>query len=175
MILIFYITHKVISLHGENQIGSRNDITPDWSHGWNNFDQMLMQDSKPLLLSNLRTTKMNDDVLAIAISPDAKYIAAALLDCIVKKDIMQMFGVLRSATVVILLSQDLMSDLYVIGIWSPENAEEKEKRLEEMFESDLDNATENKYAPKEELLEEGAVALAGKKTQETLTKNRFDY
>ncbi|KAJ0096632.1 hypothetical protein Patl1_27686 [Pistacia atlantica] len=72
MILIFYITHKVISLHGENQIGSRNDITPDWSHGWNNFDQMLMQDSKPLLLSNLRTTKMNDDVLAIAVSPDAK-------------------------------------------------------------------------------------------------------
>ncbi|KAJ0080664.1 hypothetical protein Patl1_12139 [Pistacia atlantica] len=43
MILIFYITHKVISLHGENQIESRNDITPDWSHGWNNFDQMLMQ------------------------------------------------------------------------------------------------------------------------------------
>ncbi|KAJ0097334.1 hypothetical protein Patl1_28365 [Pistacia atlantica] len=43
MILIFYITHKVISLHGENQIRSRNDITPDWSHGWNNFDQMLMQ------------------------------------------------------------------------------------------------------------------------------------
>ncbi|KAJ0079440.1 hypothetical protein Patl1_22580 [Pistacia atlantica] len=80
MILIFYITHKVISLHGENQIGSRYDITPDWSHGWNNFDQMLMQDSKPILLSNLKTTKMNDDVLAIVVSPDAKYIAAALLD-----------------------------------------------------------------------------------------------
>lgn len=47
--------------------------------------------------------------------------------------------------------------------------EEKEKRLEEMFESDLDNAFENRYAPKEELPEEGAVALAGKKTQETLT------
>ncbi|KAJ0031997.1 hypothetical protein Pint_13729 [Pistacia integerrima] len=47
--------------------------------------------------------------------------------------------------------------------------EEKEKRLEEMFESDLDNATENRYAPKEELPEEGAVALVGKKTQETLT------
>ncbi|KAJ0037592.1 hypothetical protein Pint_22572 [Pistacia integerrima] len=58
-----------------------------------------------------------------------------------------MFGVLRSATV-----------------------EEKEKRLEEMFESDLDNATENRYAPKEELPEEGAVALVGKKTQETLTR-----
>ncbi|KAJ0017755.1 hypothetical protein Pint_10842 [Pistacia integerrima] len=36
--------------------------------------------SKPLLLSNLRTTKMNDDVLAIAVSPDAKYIAATF-DC----------------------------------------------------------------------------------------------
>ncbi|KAJ0035286.1 hypothetical protein Pint_25430 [Pistacia integerrima] len=74
MILIFYITHKVISLHGENQIGNRNGITPDWSHGWNNFDRDAYADSKPLLLSNLRTTKMNDDVLAIAVSPDAKYI-----------------------------------------------------------------------------------------------------
>ena len=47
--------------------------------------------------------------------------------------------------------------------------EEKEKRLEQMFESDLDNAFENMYAPKEELPEEGTVALAGKKTQETLS------
>ncbi|XP_009621040.1 uncharacterized protein [Nicotiana tomentosiformis] len=47
--------------------------------------------------------------------------------------------------------------------------EEKEKRLEEMFESDIDNGFENKYGLKEELPEEGAVALAGKKTQETLT------
>lgn len=38
-----------------------------------------------------------------------------------------------------------------------------------MFEADLDNAFENKYAPKEEIPEEGAVAVAGKKTQETLT------
>jgi len=47
--------------------------------------------------------------------------------------------------------------------------EEKDRRLEEMFESDLDNAFENRYVPKEEVPEEGAVALAGKKTQETLT------
>ncbi|CAN4121479.1 unnamed protein product [Withania somnifera] len=47
--------------------------------------------------------------------------------------------------------------------------EEKEKRLEGMFESEIDNAFENKYGPKEELPEEGAVALAGKRTQETLT------
>ncbi|CAI9766340.1 unnamed protein product [Fraxinus pennsylvanica] len=46
--------------------------------------------------------------------------------------------------------------------------EEKEKRLEEMFESDIDHAFENRYLPKEELPEEGAVALAGKKTQETI-------
>lgn len=37
-----------------------------------------------------------------------------------------------------------------------------------MFEADLDNAFENKYASKEEIPEEGAVALAGKQTQETL-------
>ncbi|CDP15296.1 unnamed protein product [Coffea canephora] len=47
--------------------------------------------------------------------------------------------------------------------------EEKEKRLEEMFESDIDNPFENRYAPKEELPEDGATAIAGKKTQETLT------
>ncbi|KAJ0009811.1 hypothetical protein Pint_32836 [Pistacia integerrima] len=45
---------------------------------------MLMQDSKPLLLSNLRTTKMNDDVLAITVSPDAKYIVAHFWDRMVK-------------------------------------------------------------------------------------------
>lgn len=38
-----------------------------------------------------------------------------------------------------------------------------------MFEGDLDNAFENKHALKEEIPEEGAAALAGKKTQETLT------
>lgn len=38
-----------------------------------------------------------------------------------------------------------------------------------MFESDLDNGLENRYAPREELPEEGAVSVAGKKTQETLT------
>lgn len=47
--------------------------------------------------------------------------------------------------------------------------EEKEKRMEEMFESDLDNAFENRYAPNEEIPEEGAVALAGKKSKETIT------
>ncbi|MED6223478.1 hypothetical protein PIB30_074369, partial [Stylosanthes scabra] len=35
--------------------------------------------------------------------------------------------------------------------------EEKEKRFAEMFEGDLDNAFKNKYVPKEEIPEEGAV------------------
>ncbi|XP_077239546.1 transducin family protein / WD-40 repeat family protein isoform X2 [Tasmannia lanceolata] len=47
--------------------------------------------------------------------------------------------------------------------------EEKEKRLDEMFESAFDDSLESRYTPKEELPEEGAVGLAGKKTQETLT------
>ncbi|CAI9097924.1 OLC1v1034446C2 [Oldenlandia corymbosa var. corymbosa] len=46
--------------------------------------------------------------------------------------------------------------------------EEKEKRLEEMFEADIDNI-EDKYAPKDLIPEQGATALAGKRTRETLT------
>lgn len=41
--------------------------------------------------------------------------------------------------------------------------------MEQELETDLDNAFENKYAPKEEVPEEGAVALAGKKSKETLS------
>lgn len=37
-----------------------------------------------------------------------------------------------------------------------------------MFESDLDNLNENRYAMKEELPEEGSVGVPGKKTKETL-------
>lgn len=47
--------------------------------------------------------------------------------------------------------------------------EEKEKRLEEMFESAFDDTNESRHAPQEEIPEGGAVGLAGKKTQETLT------
>ncbi|KAL8459951.1 hypothetical protein ACS0TY_031742 [Phlomoides rotata] len=47
--------------------------------------------------------------------------------------------------------------------------EEKEKRLKEMFETDMDNAFKSKFASKEEIPEEGAVALAGKKTGEIVT------
>lgn len=44
----------------------------------------LKQDSKQLVVSNVRTMKMNEDVLVVAASPDAKYILVALLDCTVK-------------------------------------------------------------------------------------------
>ncbi|KAA8516595.1 hypothetical protein F0562_016899 [Nyssa sinensis] len=205
------------------------------------------QDSQHLTLSHVRNMKMNDDVLVVSVSPDAKYIAVALLDCTVKVFFMdslkfflslyghklpvlcmdissdgdlivsgsadknmkiwgldfgnchksifahadsvmavqfvrnthymfsvgkdRLFGVLQSATVVTLLSRDLTTDPYAVGIVLKKPffiEEEKEKRLEEMFESDLDNAFENRYTPKEELPEAGAVGLAGKKTQETL-------
>ncbi|XP_020577298.1 WD repeat-containing protein 3 [Phalaenopsis equestris] len=46
--------------------------------------------------------------------------------------------------------------------------EEREKRLQEMFESDLET-TESKYALREEFSEDGSVGVPGKKTQETIT------
>lgn len=66
---------------------------------------------------------------------------------------------------------------YLYKIWSLDPSkmvhldvqEEKEKRLEEELEIDLDNAFDNRYAPKEELPDEGAVALAGKKSKETIS------
>ncbi|GMH28749.1 hypothetical protein Nepgr_030592 [Nepenthes gracilis] len=227
------------------------------------------QDAKYLTVSNVRTMKMNDDVLKVAVSPDAKYIAVALLDCTVKVffvDSLKFFISLYGHKLPI-LGMDISSDgdLIVTGsadknlkIWGLDFGdchksifahadsvtdvkfvhnthymfsvgkdrlikywdadkfellltleghhaevwclaisyrgdfivtgshdrsirrwdrteepffieEEKEKRLEEMFEADLDGALESRYAPKEELPEEGAVAVAGKKTRETLT------
>lgn len=46
------------------------------------FDNL--QATKQLTVSNVKSMKMNDDVLAVAISPDAKHIAVALLDSTVK-------------------------------------------------------------------------------------------
>ncbi|KAK3043031.1 hypothetical protein RJ639_002599 [Escallonia herrerae] len=227
------------------------------------------QDSKHLTVSHVRDIKMNDDVLVVAVSPDGKHIAVALLDCTIKvffMDSLKFFLTLYGHKLPV-LCMDISSDgdLIVTGsadknlkIWGLDFGdchkslfahadsvmavqfvhnthymfsvgkdrlvkywdvdkfellltleghhaevwclsisnhgdflvtgshdrsirrwdrteepffieEEKEKRLEEMFESDLDNALENRYAPKEELPEEGAVALAGKRTQETLT------
>ncbi|XVE76106.1 hypothetical protein DITRI_Ditri12bG0146600 [Diplodiscus trichospermus] len=227
------------------------------------------QDSKRLTISNVRTMKMNDDVLVVAVSPDAKYVAVALLDCTVKvffMDSLKFFLSLYGHKLPV-LCMDISSDgeLIVTGsadknmrIWGLDFGdchksifahsdsvmavqfvcnthymfsagkdrlvkywdadkfellltleghladvwclaisnrgdfvvtgshdrsirrwdrteepffigEEKEKRLEEMFEADIDNAFEDRHVPKEELPEEGAVALAGKKTRETLT------
>ncbi|KAF8389466.1 hypothetical protein HHK36_026161 [Tetracentron sinense] len=227
------------------------------------------QDSKHLTVSNVRTLKMNDDVLVVALSPDAKYIVVALLDCTIKvffMDSLKFFLSLYGHKLPV-LCMDISSDgalivsgsadknlkiwgldfgdchksifahadsvmavqfvgnthyLFSVGkdrlvkywdadkfellltleghhaeIWclSISNRgdfivtgshdrsirrwdrteepffieEEKEKRLEQMFEADLDNSFESRYALKDELPEEGAVALAGKKTQETLT------
>ncbi|XP_057721128.1 uncharacterized protein LOC130935409 [Arachis stenosperma] len=227
------------------------------------------QATKQLSVSNVSTMKMNDDVLVVAISPDSKYIAVALLDSTVKVHFADTFKFFLSlyGHKLPVLCMDISSDgdLIVTGsadknlkIWGLDFGdchksifahadsvmavqfvpkthyvfsvgkdrlikywdadkfellltleghhadvwclaisnrgdfvvtgshdrsirrwdrteeqffieEEKEKRLEEMFEADLDNGFENKYAPKEEVPEEGAVALAGKKTQETLT------
>lgn len=45
---------------------------------------ILFQATKQLTVSNVKAMRMNDDVLVVAISPDAKYIAVALLDSTVK-------------------------------------------------------------------------------------------
>ncbi|CBI30172.3 unnamed protein product, partial [Vitis vinifera] len=246
--------------------GSEDHEVKYWEY---QYTQEPNQHTKPLMLSHVRTMKMNDDVQVVAVSPDAKYIAAALLDCTVKvffMDSLKFFLSLYGHKLPV-LCMDVSSDgdLLVTGsadknlkIWGLDFGdchksifahadsvmavqfvrnthyvfsagkdrlikywdadkfellltleghhaevwclsisnrgdfivsgshdrsihrwdrteepffieEEKEKRLEQMFESDLDNAFENRYAPKEELPEEGAVALAGKKTKETLS------
>ncbi|KAL8216943.1 hypothetical protein R6Q57_023780 [Mikania cordata] len=227
------------------------------------------QDSVHLTVSNVRTLPMNDDVIVVAVSPDGKHIAVALLDCTVKvyyMDTLKFFLTLYGHKLPV-LCMDISSvgDLVVTGsadknlkIWGLDFGdchksifahadsvtavkfvrnthymfsvgkdrlvkywdadkfellltleghhaevwcvsishrgdflvtgshdrsirrwdrteepffleEEKEKRLEEMFEADLDNSLENKYLPQQEIPDEGAVAIAGKKTQETLT------
>ncbi|KAM1853553.1 hypothetical protein ACFX15_008971 [Malus domestica] len=231
--------------------------------------QKSPQDSKHLTVSNVRTMKMNDDVLVVAVSPDAKYVLVALLDCTVKvyymdtlKPFLSLYGhklpvlcmdlssdgdllvtgsadknlkiwgldfgdchksifahadsvmavqFVRNTHYMFSVGKDRLvkywdadkfellltleghhADVWCLGIsnrgdfivtgshdrsirrWDRTEEpffieEEKEKRLEEMFESDLDNAFENKYAPTEEIPEEGAVALAGKKSKETIT------
>ncbi|KAE8721119.1 type-1 glutamine synthetase 1-like [Hibiscus syriacus] len=50
--------------------------------------------------------------------------------------------------------------------------DQKEKRLEEIFEADMDNTFEVRHVPKEELPEEGAVALEGKRTLEEQARGK---
>ncbi|XP_039024817.1 WD repeat-containing protein 3-like isoform X2 [Hibiscus syriacus] len=236
---------------------------------WEYINQKPGQDSKSLTILNVRTMKMNDDVLVVAVSPDAKYVAVALFDCTVKILFMDSFKIFLSlyGHKLPVLCMDISSDgdLIVTGsadknlrIWGLDFGdchksifahadsvmdvqfvynthymfsagkdrllkywdadkfellltleghyaavwclavsnrgdfvvtgshdrsirrwdrteepffieEEKEKRLEEIFEAYMDDTFEDRHVPKEELPEEGAVALAGKRTQETLT------
>ncbi|KAE8721011.1 hypothetical protein F3Y22_tig00017627pilonHSYRG00004 [Hibiscus syriacus] len=236
---------------------------------WEYINQKPGQDSKSLTILNVRTKKMNDDVLVVAVSPDAKYVAVALLDCTVKILFMDSFKIFLSlyGHKLPVLCMDISSDgdLIVTGsadknlrIWGLDFGdchksifahagsvmdvqfvhnthymfsvgkdhllkywdadkfellltleghhaavwclavsnrgdfvvtgshdrsirhwdrteepffieEEKEKRLEEIFEAYMNDTFEDRHVPREELPEEGAVALAGKRTQETLT------
>ncbi|KDP29196.1 hypothetical protein JCGZ_16585 [Jatropha curcas] len=259
---------SIASIPNENGFvtGSADHDVKFWEY---QVKQKIGQDTKHLVVSNVKTMKMNDDVLVVAVSPDAKYIAIALLDCTVKvffmdtlKFFLALYGhklpvlcmdissdgdlivtgsadknlkiwgmdfgdchkslfahsdsvmavqFVRSTHYVFSVGKDRLvkywdadkfellltleghhADIWCLAIsnrgdfvvtgshdrsirrWDRTEEpffieEEKEKRLEEMFEADLENAFENRYALKEELPEEGAVALAGKKTQETLT------
>ncbi|KAJ0009882.1 hypothetical protein Pint_33360 [Pistacia integerrima] len=135
---------------------------------WNNFDRdayagglvaskelvlsLMFTYSKPLLLSNLRTTKMNDDVLAIAVSVDAKYIVAALLECSLKFELLLTLEGHHADVWCLAISNS--GDYIVTG--SHDRSICHWDRIRANF-------------IEEELPEEGAMALAGKKTQETLT------
>ncbi|XP_010918696.1 uncharacterized protein [Elaeis guineensis] len=265
---------SIVPVPDENgSITGRGFVTGSADHDVKFWEYQLLQrpdhDSKQLSVTNVRTLKMNDDVLAVSISPNAKYIAVSLLDCTVKvffMDSLKFFLSLYGHKLPV-LCMDISSDgdLIVSGsadknlkIWGLDFGdchksifahadsvmdvkfvrnthymfsvgkdrlvkywdadkfellltleghhaevwclavsnhgdfivtgshdrsirrwdrteepffieEEREKRLEEMFESDLDNLNENSYAPKELIPEEGSVAVPGKKTQETLT------
>ncbi|XP_039138064.1 LOW QUALITY PROTEIN: WD repeat-containing protein 3 [Dioscorea cayenensis subsp. rotundata] len=243
-------------------------VTGSADHDVKFWEYQLLEDSKQLTVANTRTLKMNDDVLAISLSPDGKYVAVALLDCTIKvffMDTLKFFLSLYGHKLPVLCT-DISSDgaLIVSGsadknmkIWGLDFGdchksifahndsvmavqfvhnthyvfsvgkdrlvkywdadkfellltleghhaevwclaisnrgdfivtgshdrsirrwdrteepffieEEREKRLEQMFESDMDYSND-RYAPREDLPEEGSVGLPGKKTQETLT------
>ncbi|PON49000.1 Guanine nucleotide-binding protein, beta subunit [Parasponia andersonii] len=246
--------------------GSADKDVKFWEY---RVEQKSAHDPKHLKVSNVRTMKMNDEVLAVVVSPDAKYIAVALLDNTVKvfyvdslKFFLSLYGhklpvlcmdISSDGELIVTGSADkdlkiwgldfgdchkslfahkesitavkfVQSTHYVFSVgkdnlvkyWDADKfeclltleghhadvwciavsnrgdfvvtgshdrsirrwdrteepffiEEEKEKRLEEELETDLENAFENRYAPKEEVPEEGAVALAGKKSKETLS------
>lgn len=62
-------------------IGSADHEVKFWDY---QIKQKIGQATKQLTMSNVKTMRMNDDVLVVAISPDAKYIVVALLDSTVK-------------------------------------------------------------------------------------------
>uniref|UniRef100_A0A0D9VPM7 Small-subunit processome Utp12 domain-containing protein n=1 Tax=Leersia perrieri TaxID=77586 RepID=A0A0D9VPM7_9ORYZ len=72
----------------DGTVGARGFVTGSADHDVKFWEYQLMQksdtESKQLTVTNVRTLKMNDDVLAVTISPTGKHIAVALLDCTVK-------------------------------------------------------------------------------------------
>lgn len=57
---------------------------------------LIVQDSNHLTVSPVRNMKLNDDVLVVAVSPDGKHIAVALLDCTVKVRLIYLCWLCRS-------------------------------------------------------------------------------
>uniref|UniRef100_M8C6Y1 WD repeat-containing 3-like protein n=1 Tax=Aegilops tauschii TaxID=37682 RepID=M8C6Y1_AEGTA len=242
----------------DGTVNARGFVTGSADHDVKFWEYQLVQksdsDTKHLSVTNVRTLKMNDDVLAVSIGPTGKHIAVALLDCTVKvffldtlKFCLSLYG--HKLPV---LCMDISSDgaLIVTGsadknlkIWGMDFGdchksifahtdsvgkdrtvkywdadkfellltleghhaevwclaissrgdfivtgshdrsirrwdrteeqlfieEEREKRLEETFEADLDNAVEDRYGQKDDAPDEGSVGVPGKKTKETVT------
>ncbi|CAM0870749.1 unnamed protein product [Alopecurus aequalis] len=257
----------------DGTVNARGFVTGSADHDVKFWEYQLVQksdsDTKHLSVTNVRTLKMNDDVLAVSIGPTGKHIAVALLDCTVKvffldtlkfclslyghklpvlcmdissdgafivtgsadknlkiwgmdfgdchKSIFAhtdsvmdvkfvprthyMFSVGKDRTVkywdadkfellltleghhaeVWCLAVSSRGDFIVTGShdrsirrWDRTEEqlfieEEREKRLEESFEADLDNAVEDRYGQKDDAPEEGSVGVPGKKTKETVT------
>ncbi|KAL6649230.1 hypothetical protein ACP70R_013454 [Stipagrostis hirtigluma subsp. patula] len=257
----------------DGTVGARGFVTGSADHDVKFWEYQMVQkpdsDSKQLTVANVRTLQMTEDVLAVSVSPNGKFIAVALLDCVVKvyhmdtlkfslslyghklpvlcmdissdgalivtgsadknlkiwgmdfgdchKSIFAhadsvmdvkfvykthyMFSVGKDRTVkywdadkfellltleghhaqVWCLTISSRGDFIVTGShdrsirrWDRTEEqlfieEEKEKRLEETFEADLDNDIEHRYGQKDDAPDEGSVAVPGRKTKETVT------
>lgn len=257
----------------DGTVNARGFVTGSADNDIKFWEYQLVQksdsDARHLSVTNVRTLKMNDDVLAVSIGPTGKHIAVALLDCTVKvffldtlKFCLSLYG--HKLPV---LCMDISSDgafivtgsadknlkiwgmdfgdchksifahtdsvmdvkfvprthyMFSVGkdrtvkywdadkfellltleghhaeVWCLANSsrgnfivtgshdrsirrwdrteeqlfieEEREKRLEETFEADLDNAVEDRYGKKDDAPEEGSVGVPGKKTKETVS------
>lgn len=257
----------------DGTVGARGFVTGSADHDVKFWEYQLVQksdnDSKQLTVTNVRTLKMTEDVLAVSISPEGKHIAVALLDCHVKvfhmdtlkpslnlyghklpvlcMDISSdgallvtgsadknlkiwgmdfgdchrsifahsdsvmdvkfvyrthyMFSVGKDRTMkywdadkfellltleghhaeVWCLTLSSRGDFVVTGShdrsirrWDRTEEqlfieEEKEKRLEETFEADLENDNDYRYGQKDDAPDEGSVGVPGRKTKETVT------
>lgn len=257
----------------DGTVSARGFVTGSADHDVKFWEYQLVQksdtDSKHLSVTNVRTLKMNDDVLAVSIGPTGKHIAVALLDCTVKvffvdtlkfclslyghklpvlcmdissdgalivtgsadknlkiwgmdfgdchKSIFAhtdsvmdvkfvyrthyMFSVGKDRTVkywdadkfeLLLTLEGHHAEVWCLAISSRGDfivtgshdrsirrwdrteeqlfiEEEREKRLEETFEADLDNAIEHRHGQKDDAPDEGSVGVPGRKTKETVT------